>query len=121
MALVARVALVERCDTEGVFALVVRFDLHDTDAAATFDALVAEVLPQITAHEPGTLVYATHAVEDEPLARVFYEVYTDRDAHRAHEAAPHTARFLAAKDRYVSSARVDFLNSPVGKGVATSS
>ena len=114
-------ARVARCDTEDVFALIVRFDLHDTDAAAAFDALVAEVLPQITAHEPGTLVYATHAVEDEPLARVFYEVYADRDAHRAHEAAPHTAHFLATKERYVSSSRVDFLDSPVGKGVAASS
>ena len=109
-----------RWHTDGVFALVVRFDLHDTAAAVAFDALVAEVLPQITALEPGTLVYATHTVEDEPLARVFYEVYTDRDAHRAHEAAPHTARFLAAKDRYVASARVDFLTSPIGKGGALS-
>ncbi len=103
-----------------MFALVVRFDLHDTEAAAAFDALTADVLPLITAHEPGTLVYATHAVADEPLARVFYEVYTDADAHRAHEAAPHTAQFLAAKDRYVASARVDFLTSPVGKGVVVS-
>ena len=103
-----------------MFALVVRFDLHDQDAAAAFDALVADVLPQITALEPGTLVYATHTVEDEPLARVFYEVYTDRDGHRAHEAAPHTARFLAAKDRYVREVRVDFLTSPVGKGAALS-
>ena len=103
-----------------MFALVVRFDLHDPGAATAFDALVAEVLPQITALEPGTLVYATHTVADEPLARVFYEVYTDLDVHRAHEAAPHTARFLATKDRYVSSARVDFLDSPAGKGVAFS-
>ncbi len=111
---------VPQCETEPVFALVVRFDLHDTAAATAFDALVAEVLPQIAAHEPGTLVYATHVVEDEPLARVFYEVYTDRDAHRAHEAAPHTAHFLAAKDRLVASARVDFLTTPTGKGVALS-
>lgn len=103
-----------------MFALVVRFDLHDTAAATAFDALVAEVLPQIAAHEPGTLVYATHVVEDEPLARVFYEVYADRDAHRAHEAAPHTAHFLAAKDRHVASVRVDFLTTPTGKGVALS-
>lgn len=103
-----------------MFALVVRFDLLDPDAASAFDTLVAEVLPQITEREPGTLVYATHTVEDEPLARVFYEVYIDRAAHRAHEAAPHTAHFLAAKDRYVASARVDFLTTPTGKGLALS-
>ena len=81
-----------------MFALVVRFDLHDQDAAAAFDALVADVLPQITALEPGTLVYATHTVEDEPLARVFYEVYTDRDGHRAHEMVPRAMATLRAAE-----------------------
>src|SRR4051794_27573358 len=40
-----------------VFALVVRFDLLDPSAAERFDALVADLLPQIAAHEPGTLSY----------------------------------------------------------------
>lgn len=98
-----------------MFALVVRFDLRDAEAAAGFDALLAETLPLITEREPGTLVYATHGVEDEPLARVFYEVYTDRAAHRAHEATPHTARFLALLGQYVDRTQVDFLGSPSGK------
>ena len=92
-----------------MFAIVVRFDLLDPDAAARFDAMVAELLPQIAAHEPGTLTYAVHAVDDAPLSRVFYEVYTDRAAHRAHEAQPHTASFLTAKDALLSGSRVDFL------------
>jgi|SRR3954447_22120786 len=99
-----------------MFALVVRFDLHNAVAAAAFDALLAETLPSITEREPGTLVYAAHSVEDDPLARVFYEVYTDRAAHTAHEATPHTARFLAQLRRYVNRTRVDFLGSPTGKG-----
>ena len=92
-----------------MFAIVVRFDLLDPDAAARFDAMVADLLPQIAAHEPGTLTYAVHTVEDAPLSRVFYEVYTDRAAHRAHEAQPHTASFLSAKDVLLSGSRVDFL------------
>ncbi len=99
-----------------MFALVVRFDLRDDAAAAAFDALLAEALPLIIEREPGTLVYATHTVADEPLARVFYEIYVDRAAHAAHEAAPHTARFLTAKDQYLTGVRVDFLDSPEGKG-----
>lgn len=106
-----------RCDTEGVFALVVRFDLIDAEAAAGFDALLAEALPLITEREPGTLVYATHAVEDEPLARVFYEVYAERAAHAAHESTPHTSTFLTRLSRYVAHSRVEFLTSPVGKSV----
>ena len=99
-----------------MFALVVRFDLHDAEAAAGFDALLAETLPLIIEREPGTLVYATHRVAGEPLARVFYEVYTDRAAHAAHEATVHTARFLAAVGGFAAQTRVDFLDAPSGKG-----
>jgi quinol monooxygenase YgiN len=92
-----------------VFAIAVRFDLLDPAAAARFDALAADLLPQIAAHEPGTLTYTVHTVEDAPLSRLFYEVYTDRAAHRAHESQPHTAYFLTEKDALLSGSRVDFL------------
>ena len=39
-----------------MFALVVRFDLHDEEAARGFDALVAETTPLIRSQEPETLV-----------------------------------------------------------------
>ena len=80
-----------------VFSLVVRFDVRDAPAAARFDDLTAEVLEAITAQEPGTLVYATHRVAGDPLARVFYEVYADQAAFRAHEEAAHVVRFHARK------------------------
>ena len=92
-----------------MFALVVRFNLVDDDAAARFDALVAELLPQIAAHEPGTLTYAVHTVQDAPLSRIFYECYSDRDAFEEHERQPHTAAFLSEKDALLSGRRVDFL------------
>ena len=50
------------------FALVVKFDLENEEKAAAFDALVAETVRAVTDHEPGTLVYATHTVADQPLA-----------------------------------------------------
>jgi quinol monooxygenase YgiN len=70
-----------------MFVLVVRFDLRDEVAAAQFDRLTREAVRRIAEREPGTLLYLTHHVDGEPLARVFYEVYRDREAFRAHEAA----------------------------------
>ena len=78
-----------------MFALVVRFDLPDAPAAATFDELVANEAPTIVEAEPGTLMYNTHVVIDAPLSRIFYEVYRDRAALDEHEARPATAAFLA--------------------------
>ena len=99
-----------------MFALVVRFDLPDAAAAAEFDALVRGVLPGIGTEEPGTLLYLTHAVEGEPLARIFYEVYRDRAAHAAHEERPATAEFLRRVQELVASVRVELLH-PDGDGL----
>ena len=80
-----------------MIGIVVRFDLIDDDAGEPFDRLTAAVVEQITAHEPGTLVYATHRVRDAPRARVFYEMYADEAALQAHQDAPHVQAFHAAK------------------------
>ena len=93
-----------------MFALVVRFDLPDASAARAFDELTATAVPLIRAHEPGTLVYEPYAIEGEPLARLFYEVYRDRDAHAEHERQPHTAAFLTAVRALVSQTRVEYLS-----------
>ena len=97
-----------------MFALVVRFDLLDPSAAERFDALVADLLPQIAAHEPGTLAYAVHRVDEAPLSRLFYECYRDRAALDEHEAQPHTRFFLTEKDALLSGSRVEFL-TPYGR------
>ncbi|MGW4278730.1 putative quinol monooxygenase [Nocardia sp. NPDC004750] len=100
-----------------MFALVVRFELQDAEKAAEFDELVAETVHAITELEPGTLVYATHAVENEPLSRVFYEVYRDRDAFDTHERQPHTKHFLGQREKYIASFRVEFLAPADAKGL----
>ncbi|MEH0843552.1 putative quinol monooxygenase [Micromonospora sp. CPCC 205711] len=100
-----------------MIALVVRFDIRDEESAAGFDALTRQAVAQIRAAEPGTLVYATHRVADEPLARVFYEVYADEAAFQAHEQAPHVIAFHAAKDPLVAAQRVEFLEPDVSKGL----
>jgi quinol monooxygenase YgiN len=99
-----------------MFGLAVRFTCKDAASAEGFDALVAETVPQIRQHEPGTLVYAVHTVEDKPLQRIFYELYRDRDAFDAHESQPHTRRMLAEREQYLAGVEVDFLTLQAGKG-----
>jgi quinol monooxygenase YgiN len=96
------------------FALVVRFTVRP-GCEADFDQLVAETAAGIRAHEPGTLVYACHTVQDAPRQRIFYELYANRAAFDAHEQAPHTRRFLVARDALLEASQVDFLGLTGGK------
>lgn len=100
-----------------MFGLVVKFVLKDEASAQGFDALVAETLAKIRQSEPGTLVYAVHEVDGEPLHRVFYELYADRAAFEAHEEQPHVRRFLQERGQYLESFSVDFLSLWDAKGV----
>ncbi|MFD9047818.1 putative quinol monooxygenase [Streptomyces zaomyceticus] len=95
--------------TTSGYALTVRFSLRDTESARQFDQLVAQTAVGIRA-EPGTLVYVAHTPVDEPLVRVFYELYADRDAFQAHEEQAHTRHFLKAREEYLASTDVVFLN-----------
>ena len=100
-----------------MFGLMVRFTCKDETSAETFDRLVAETIEQIRRHEPGTIVYASHRVDGEPLQRIFYELYADRAAFDAHERTEHTRRFLAARDDLLASVEVDWLHLQTGKGI----
>ena len=80
------------------------------------DSPVAETVESIKVHEPGTLIYAVHEVQGQPLQRIFYELYRDQAAFKAHEAAPHTRRYLDERGQYLSSTEVDRLTLQTGKG-----
>jgi quinol monooxygenase YgiN len=99
-----------------MFGLCVRFTCKDQAAAEAYDRLVAETVQGIKDGEPGTLVYASHLVEGQPLQRIFYELYRDRAAFEAHEAAAHTRRYLDQRDQYLASTEVDWLTLQTGKG-----
>ena len=53
-----------------MFGLFVRFTCKDEAAAEAYDKLVAETIEAIKTDEPGTLVYASHIVEGQPLQRI---------------------------------------------------
>jgi quinol monooxygenase YgiN len=99
-----------------MFGLFVRFTCKDQASAEAYDKLVAETIEAIKADEPGTLVYASHLVDGEPLQRIFYELYEDKAAFEAHEAAPHTRRYLDQRGQYLASTEVDWLTLQAGKG-----
>lgn len=101
-----------------MIGLMVRFTCKDEASAEAYDRLVAQTVVAIRAHEPDTLVYAVHRVEGRPLQRIFYELYRDEAAFAAHEAAPHTRRYLAERDAYLSATEVDRLTLQGAKGVA---
>ncbi len=101
-----------------MFGLCVRFTCKDEASAEAYDRLVAETIEGIKASEPGTLVYASHRVEGQPLQRMFYELYRDEAAFDAHGAAPHTRRYLAERDQYLASTEVDRLTLQAGKGTS---
>ncbi|MDP9799027.1 quinol monooxygenase YgiN [Catenuloplanes nepalensis] len=98
------------------FGLVVRFELRDQAAADAFDALVARTTPEIERLEPDTLAYVVHTVADEPLVRVFYELYADRGGFDFHEQQAHTMHFLKEREQYLSGVSVTFLEAQSGKG-----
>jgi quinol monooxygenase YgiN len=99
-----------------MFGLCVRFTCKDEASAQAYDRLVAETVERIKADEPGTLVYACHRVEGEPLRRVFYELYRDKAAFDAHSGAAHVRRYLAEREQYLASTEVDWLTLQTGKG-----
>jgi quinol monooxygenase YgiN len=101
-----------------MLGLCVRFTCKDEASAEAYDRLVAETVEAIKAGEPGTLVYATHLVEGQPLQRIFYELYRNRAAFEAHEASTATRRYLAERDQYLASTEVDLLTLQTGKGTS---
>ncbi|MFJ2965006.1 putative quinol monooxygenase [Streptomyces collinus] len=96
------------------YGLFVRFTLRN-GAGEAFDALVEQTTTGIQAHEPGTLIYSCHHVEDAPNERIFYELYADRAAFEEHERQPHTRHFLTERSKYVEKTEVDRLQSYAGK------
>ena len=56
-------------------------------------------------------------MQEHPDARIFYELYQDRDAFQAHEEQPHIREFHERRKPYMAGPeRVEFLDRLDGKG-----
>jgi len=94
-----------------MFALIVQFQVR-AGHESVFDALVAQTVDGIRAHETGTLLYAVHTVDSDPGVRVFYMLYENRAAYDAHEKRDYTARFISQRARHLAAPpRVQFLST----------
>ena len=99
-----------------MYGLVVRFTLRH-GAGAEFDQLVRDTLTGIQETEPGTLLYLCHEVENDPDARIFYELYESEDAFHTHERGGHVVTFLREREALLQAPpRVEFLRTGQGKG-----
>ncbi len=67
------------------------------DRLDEFDRLTEQVVEQVRAKEPGTLVYIVHAVPTAPMQRILYEVYQDRAAYDGHVSQPYMTRYIAER------------------------
>ncbi len=71
-----------------------------------FDRLTKQVVEQVRAQEPDTLVYIVHAVPSAPMQRILYEVYRDRAAYEAHKRQPYVLAFEADRRPYVLATNI---------------
>jgi quinol monooxygenase YgiN len=69
------------------------------------------------ADEPGTLVYAFHAIDGEPDTIVSYELYADDDALATHQSTSTVARVLPEMEGLVAGTLVRRGRPVVAKGL----
>jgi quinol monooxygenase YgiN len=76
------------------------------DRVDEFERLSDQVVAQVRANEPDTLVYILHAVPSAPMQRILYEVYRDRAAFEDHKRQPYVIKFDADRRPYVLATNV---------------
>jgi quinol monooxygenase YgiN len=76
------------------------------DRVDDFDRLTKQVVKQVRAQEPDTLVYIVHGVPSAPMQRILYEVYRDRAAYEAHKRQPYVIAFEADRRPYVLATNI---------------
>jgi quinol monooxygenase YgiN len=76
------------------------------DRVDDFDRLTKQVVKQVQAQEPDTLVYIVHAVPSAPMQRILYEVYRDRAAYEGHKRQPYVTAFEADRRPYVLATNI---------------
>jgi quinol monooxygenase YgiN len=92
-------------DTERFYGQIAIYTLLE-HGAAEFDRLAEQVVVQVRAHEPGTLVYVVHGVPSAPLQRILYEVYRDQAAYDEHTRQPYIQKFEVGRRPLVLATNV---------------
>jgi quinol monooxygenase YgiN len=101
-----------------VIVTLLRVECRNNAAAAEFDTLTAKVFQQVSDHEPGTLVFASHGVEGQPLTRVFYEIYRDQAGANIHARSEPLRELLARQNSLVAGVQIEHLILDQAKGLS---
>lgn len=75
-----------------MITVIAGFNIREEKRAEAEEAL-AEMAAAVESGEPGALAYAIHRDEKDPTRIVFFEMYTDRDAFKAHTGTPQFIAF----------------------------
>lgn len=92
----------------GNFSLVAMLSVKPENADAMRKALEEDARLSV-ANEPGCLQFDLSVHNDAPGTFVLYEVYTDADAFKAHQAMPHYAAFRKVADALVIDRKAHFM------------
>ena len=102
-----------------MFGLFVRFTCKDEASAEAYDRLVAETIEAIKTDEPGTLVYASHLVEGQPLQRKFLRAVPGPGRVRGARGVARHPPLSGRREQYLAGTEVDWLTLQTGKGTET--
>jgi quinol monooxygenase YgiN len=92
-------------DTSRLYGQIAIYTLLD-ETAEEFERLAYEVVEQVKAREPDTLVYVMHEVPAAPMQRILYAVYRDGAAFDRHERQPYIRQFEEEREPYVLATNV---------------
>ena len=92
-------------DTSRFYGQIAIYTLLD-EAAEEFERLAFEVVEQVKAREPDTLVYVMHGVPAAPMQRILYAIYRDEAAFDRHERQPYIRQFEEEREPYVLATNV---------------
>ena len=79
-------------------------------------AQLRQMVEAVQANEPGALAYIAHRSKQDPAQIVFFELYADDDAFRAHAQTPHMQEFrnVFAQVFEAAETKVDLLDRVAG-------
>ena len=92
-------------DTEHLYGQIAIYTLLE-HGADEFDRMAEQVVEQVRAHEPDTLVYVVHGVPSAPLQRILYEVYRDQVAYSDHTRQSYIREFEVGRAPLVLATNV---------------
>ena len=92
-------------DTSRFYGQIAIYTLLD-ETAEEFERLASEVVEQVKAREPDTLVYVMHGVPAAPMQRILYAIYRDEAAFDRHERQPYIRQFEEEREPYVLATNV---------------